>query len=100
VLRRPKSAQQRLIVLPRQAYLCVSAFPVINTFTASVADDPGFSPWGKETAETQAERTLRARKVALIKLFRACTLSPSLVSVNRQHQGSITLIVARRRIVS
>ncbi|PWN46387.1 hypothetical protein IE81DRAFT_319294 [Ceraceosorus guamensis] len=81
------------ILLEINAYLCKEAFPFAKGARSSNfgrdADDQTFNPWGAETAETANEKSLRERKGALLRLFRACTLKPSMTNeLLKTHQAT------------
>lgn len=84
---------RHLFTLSSQAYILRSAFPESLSEGISFKDGPdALNGWGSETAESADEKRLRERKVSLVRLFRACTLRPSLSNdILKSHRSSENL---------
>lgn len=81
------------LLLEIKAYISRSAFPESLSEGISFRDGPNaINTWGSETAETPDEKRLRERKVSVVRLFRACTLRPSLSNdILKAHRSSENL---------
>lgn len=74
------------LLLDIRAYILRSAFQSTDIPSAITKSDE--VSWGSETAESDEEKGLRERKSSLVRLFRACTLRPSVSNSVLSRRGS------------
>lgn len=76
------------LLLEIRAYILRSAYTSNDELGSTLRnDDAPVSAWGSETAESEEEKRLRERKTSLVRLFRACTLRPSVTNAAALGKG-------------